>query len=390
MHIVQLCTSSSFNGEAAHVYSVARSLQDRGHTVTLAYRRKKKGKLIALHPRLIERYGIQSSLPLDLGKGFSPHINVRGLRQLGCFLKAHPVEIVHAHRGLDHSLIAVLSTMLAVWRKRPIRLVRTRHVSTPIRGHRFNRWLYGRADLLLATAQCIRDEFARKLPGLRTPVHLFHGGIDTRRFSPDVPQNELRQQLGIPPEATILGCVGHLDRVKGYDVAIDALAKLVEKSADVHLVIAGRPGGWSLEDLQARASERGVASRLHLLGFRDDIPRLLSSMDVGLIPSVGSEGNSRAALELMASALPVVASTVGCLPDLIEHGVEGFLVPAGDAEGLCRFAGQLAGDPERRRGMGRAGRQRVEAVYDERLVAARLEELYRELLGTAPSSSNKC
>jgi len=380
LHIVQLCTSSTFNGEAAHVYSLARSLQARGHVVTLAYRRRKAGRLLELHPRLIEQYGIHSSLPLDLDKGFSPLTNPRGLFQLAAFVKRHPVRVVHSHRGLDHSAAGILSRLLGVWKSRPVRLVRTRHVTTPIRGHRANRWLYERADLLLATAKCIQEEFHRKLPGLRTPVCLFHGGVDVERFSPDHPPADLRAQQGIAPEAIIVGCVGHLDPVKGYDGAIAALAKLSREGTDLHLVIAGAAGAWNPETLQALAEKQGVGSRVHLLGFRRDIPALLAAFDIGLIPSVGSEGNSRTALEMMAGGLPVVAGAVGCLPDLIEPGANGLLAPAGDVEALCRCIRRLAQEPDLRRKMGRAGRRRAETLYDERQVAARLEIWYRGLL----------
>lgn len=389
MHVLHICSSSSFNGETAHIYALCRSLQDRGLSVTLAYRMNKHGVPLEIHPRLIEEYGLNSTLPLHIAKGLAPHENGRGLRQLNEFLNRQPVEIVHCHRGSDHALAGVLSTLSLTWRRRPIRLVRTRHVATPLRGHGFNRWLYERCDLILATAGRIRQEFERAMPGLSVPVKLFHGGVDTERFSPETRADYLRREIGVGPEDFLIACVGHLDPVKGYDAAIDALAAMGAARQRSHLLIAGKPGGVSMNDLMSRARERGVPGRVHLLGFRKDIPQLMAASDAGLISSTGSEGNSRTALEFMATGLPLISTRVGCLPDLIEDGCDGFLVEAGDSKAMSQRLEQLAKNAELRRTLGEAARQKAVCCYDNRLVAAEMERLYASLRGeNAPEAGS--
>jgi glycosyltransferase involved in cell wall biosynthesis len=376
LHVLHICSSSSFNGETAHIYALCRSLQDRGIAVTLAYRIAKHGVPLEIHPRLIEEYGLNSTFPLHIAKGLAPHENGRGLRQLSEFLNRQPIEIVHCHRGSDHALAGVLST---ISRTRPIRLVRTRHVTTPLRGHSFNRWLYERCDLILATAGRIRREFERTMPGLSVPVKLFHGGVDTERFSPETRANYLRREICVGADDFLISCVGHLDPVKGYDAAIDALAAMRGARQRSHLLIAGKPGGVSMNDLVARARERGVPGRVHLLGFRRDIPQLMAASDAGLISSTGSEGNSRTALEFMATGLPLISTRVGCLTDLIEDGCDGFLVEAGDVKAMSQRLERLAENAELRRTLGEAARQKAVCCYDNRLVAAEMERLYASL-----------
>lgn len=379
MHVLHICSSSSFNGETAHIYALCRSLQDRGLTVTLAYRISKHGVPLELHPRLIDEYGLNSTLPLHIAKGLAPHENGRGLRQLSEFLNRHPVELVHCHRGSDHALAGVLSSISRTWRRRPVRLVRTRHVTTPLHGHGLNRWLYERCDLILATAERIRLEFEQAMPGLSVPVKVFHGGVDTERFSPETRADYLRREIGVGPDEFLIACVGHLDPVKGYDSAIDALAAMGGARQRSHLLIAGTPGGVSMNDLMMRARQRGVPGRVHLLGFRKDIPQLMAASDVGLISSIGSEGNSRTALEFMATGLPLVSTRAGCLPDLVENGCDGLLVDAGDIKAMSRQLERLAEDASLRHKLGQAARQKAVCCYDHRLVAAEMERLYASL-----------
>jgi glycosyltransferase involved in cell wall biosynthesis len=281
---------------------------------------------------------------------------------------------------VDHSLAGLLSAFQPAWREKDVPLVRTRHVTTPVKGGQANRWLYERADLLLATASCIQSELLERFPALRPPVKVFHGGVDTQRFSPATPPAGLRKELGLSDNSLLVGSIGHLDPVKGYKNAIDVLAELPDSLPEVHLVICGKEGTQSFQELKQYAQNRSVAAKVHLLGFRRDIDRVITGLDVGLITSTGSEGNSRTALELMASGRPVVSTTAGCLPDLIEPGVQGCLAKPNQVKELADFLSRLLADENLRRRMGESARRRAVEHYDERSVAVELESLYEDLL----------
>jgi glycosyltransferase involved in cell wall biosynthesis len=379
-HILHLCSSSDYNGETAHIYSLCRSLQRLGHTVTLGYRSRKKGRLLELHPRLVEQYRIKSSFPLEMDKGLSLQANSKGLLTLRRFLSENPVQIVHTHRGLDHTLAAILSTLQNEWVTRPIRLVRTRHVVTPVKNHFINCWLYNRCDLLVATAEKIRQEMLDKFPGIEPKLHLFHGGVDTQSFSPDTAPAAIRQELNIPGGTFLVGCAGHLDPVKGYPDAIEAFIRLKREGVQAALLIAGKGQKEKLEDLRKLIAQGQAEDRVFLLGFRDDIAQLFAACDAGLISSIGSEGNSRSALEIMATGLPLVATRVGCLPDLVEPEKNGLLLEPNNPEAIQNAVRTLVENPGKCSQLGREGRNRVLEHYSEAAVAARMEDYYRKLL----------
>jgi glycosyltransferase involved in cell wall biosynthesis len=123
----------------------------------------------------------------------------------------------------------------------------------------------------------------------------------------------------------------------------------------------------------------GIANRVHVLGFRDDVPRVLAGSDLFVLPTP-SEGLSIAIMEAMAAGLPVVATAVGGNPELVEPGITGLLVPAGDAGALAAALREIAGDPGRRRDMGRAARSRVVLDYTAEKMADRYAALYEGLL----------
>lgn len=196
--------------------------------------------------------------------------------------------------------------------------------------------------------------------------------------------HRVRRELGVPPEAPVLGTVGRLVEAKGYPHLIQALVRLRETHPDaVWLAVGDGP----LRDVLAqRVREAGVADAVVFTGRRDDVPDLLAAMDVWVMSSI-REGLPVALLEAMAAARPIVATTVGGIPDAVRDGESALLVPAADPAALAAAVGRLLDDPALARRLGAAARRTAEQRYGIETVARRIEAVYRECLagrGVAP------
>ncbi len=228
------------------------------------------------------------------------------------------------------------------------------------------------ADLVV----CISDFARSQLMYLSKPqdwskLTVVHCGADLARYR------------AVEPAAhdglAMLG-VGRLVPQKGFHVLVDALGLLVEQGHDARLVLVG--SGPEEEQLRRRAAQLGVADRLVLAGAvgQDEMPSYYAGTDVFCLPSF-AEGVPVVLMEAMATGRPVVASAVAGIPELVEDGTCGYLVPPGNAGALAGAVASLAASPEVARKFGEAGRDRVERDFDSRANAAQLAGLFEEVAG---------
>ena len=202
-------------------------------------------------------------------------------------------------------------------------------------------------------------------------------GIDVGKLLDKGRTGVTRSDLGLPEEAVVVITVARLVWFKAVDQLIEAAALLDRPADKVRFVIVG--DGDKRTMLESRIRERGLEGRVHLLGPRLDVPRLLALSDIFALPSV-SEGMPISILEAMAYELPVVATNVDGNPELIVEGETGHMVPARSPARLAEALAPLLDDGERRAALGRRGRKRVECHFTDRVMAERTDELYRRLL----------
>lgn len=187
-----------------------------------------------------------------------------------------------------------------------------------------------------------------------------------------------RRELGLPPEAPVVGAVSRLAWKKGIAHLVEAAPRLLEAVPEARVVIAG--DGALRGELEAQAAALGVGERVIFLGARPDSIELMAAFDVFVLPSV-IEGMSNALLEAMAVGRPVVATDVGGNPEVVVDGETGFLVSPGDPRHLASSVIKLLQAPELAAEMGAAGRRRVVARYRVDVMTRRIEDLYDALLG---------
>jgi len=190
-------------------------------------------------------------------------------------------------------------------------------------------------------------------------VVVIPNGIDTRRFVPDLASRmEIRMELGIDPLAPVCGIVAALRPEKDHGLFLQAARRVVNDCPTARFLIVG--DGPQRAEIEALRCELNLESEVILTGNRADIPKLLAAMDLFALTSK-NEASPVSILEAMSVGLPIVAPRVGSIPQAVDEGNSGFLVPAGDLGQTSQAIGTLLQDPELRRAMGKRGREKVQA-----------------------------
>ncbi len=207
----------------------------------------------------------------------------------------------------------------------------------------------------------------------REDVQVIHNGVELGKSGGGLSAVDLRVQAGIPLNASVIGTVGALFPVKGQRYLIEAFRMVRMRMTTAHLVILGE--GQERELLKQQAQRLGVLDSVHLLGFRDDVLEMLPQMDVFTLPSL-SEGLPLALLEAMAAMRPVVVTQVGGMPEVVEDGKTGFLVPPGDAEALATRLLCVLETPGLGAQLGKAGRDTICSQFSHRAMLGKYQEIY--------------
>lgn len=222
---------------------------------------------------------------------------------------------------------------------------------------RLNRTLTPITDGFIAVAEHHAEHLRvrERFPASR--VHTIRNGIDTERFRPQrESRNHTRRELGIPPEAPVIGIVAALRPEKNHAMFIRVARQVVASRADAHFLIIGDgPERMAIE--QARDAA-GLRDRVHLLGTRHDTPELLAAMNVFLLCS-HNEASPVSILEALSAGIPVIATRVGSVAESVVDGETGFLVEVNDAHSMASRVLQLATDRALADRWGKAGRERV-------------------------------
>ena len=302
-------------------------------------------------------------------------------------LRAHPADVFHVHVATGREdfggaraaraagVGAVVQTLHFPWRMGSVK-------------HRvpFFRSLR-EVDHLITVSQAQRRTYEQiGVDSRRTTT--VPNGVRPRQSSPG--RAAARAALGLSPGQPVVLTVGRLNVMKGHRYLVDAVAALAAQVPDLAVVVVG--GGHLHAELQAQAASLGVAHVVSLPGQRADARGLLDAADVFVLPS-RHEGMPLALLEAMEAGLPVVATRVIGIEEVVEHGRTGLLVRPRDPAALGSALGQLLADADLRRAMGRAGRRRYQAGFTSRLTAQRTLAVYEDVLarvrdaGRAPVGS---
>jgi glycosyltransferase involved in cell wall biosynthesis len=281
----------------------------------------------------------------------------------------YSAEIVHTHSSADSWMA---STAAKISPRRP-KVVRTRHLNASFT----IRLIYSfMADRVVTVGDSTRQYMIRQKGIPAEKVVTIPTGIDLSVFNAEGVQADLRQELDIPKQTPVFGTVSVFRRLKSHQVLLEATPEILRALPEARLLLAGE--GPQEKNIRKKIEDLGVGKSVLMLGFREDIPRVLNTMDVFVFPSL-QEALGTAILEALAMKRAVAASRVGGIPEIIEDGRTGFFIDPQNPTDIAEKVILLLKNPELRHQMGDQGRRYVETHYDQRLMVRRLEGLYREL-----------
>jgi glycosyltransferase involved in cell wall biosynthesis len=341
----------------------------------------------------VDAAGIQR-LPLpaaDVSLRPHPVLTPRGVGKLtlaGGALRVaaqrHAAEVIHAN-SLRAGLSATVATRLG---GPPVVVQVHEHLPTSVLGRATRKVIAHSAAAVVAVTAYTAANFNEGLAVERAqPIYI---SIDHERFDPDrVPPAPLRQQLGLPYDAVLIGEVAQITPWKGQDTAIRMLAAMRHVRSDVHLVLAGNvtfrtkstrfDNERYLRRLHGLIADLGLAGYVHFLGHRADIPAVLRALDLTVLPS-WSEPFGTVVAESMAMGTPPMVGAVGGVPEYVEDERSGLVLPPDNPEQWARAALALLADPDRLSVMGARARQ-VAGRFTDRRYAELMLGTYQRAIG---------
>ena len=241
---------------------------------------------------------------------------------------------------------------------------------------RLKRFLNRGVDLFVSISKATETD-QRNTPGTKKIINIYEG-LDLQRFASLPSRNSMRVSLGIPRGKKVVAAITRVEVGKGLPEFIQMAATLVQCNADpVFLIVGdeGSHGGTLTRDLGDLVHSLDLDDHVIFTGWRDDIPAVMQCVDIFVhCPTTFTEGLARTCLEAMALAIPAVVSENGGMPDAVENGVTGFVVPCGDIQAMAESTLALLANEERCREFGRRARSRLEQLFDAAHNSRQLQE----------------
>lgn len=355
MRLLFVSEATGWCGGANQICLTAARLIRRGHAVTVAC---PGGGELATRLRA-------GSVPVV---AFVPRqdYDLFGARRLAAIARSLKAQLVHAHHPRAHALV-LLSTLFGM--TAPI--VVTRRVINPIGRNPFSRVKYAsaRVSRYIAVCEAAADEL--EAAGVeRSRIVVIPSGVDMDRWREaraSRPGTEARRPW-------VISMVGHYSPQKGHDILLEAAALTARRRSDIVFQVAGR----DTERLKPAADRLALTGQARLLGERNDVPALLGASHVCVMPSL-REGIGTALIEAQAGLVPAVASRVGGLPQVVEHGVTGLLVEPGRPDQLAEAVLRLLDNRDEALRLAQAGYERAVRNFSIDSCVDRLERVYSSL-----------
>jgi L-malate glycosyltransferase len=365
MFSLHIDTATSWRGGQNQVLLTVNGLREAGHRAALVAH--PDGELRRRVEEGLELVPIASRSEMDLAAAWRL---TRVLRRL-------EPDVIHAHDPHGVAMAALALSMGSASRTaRSPALVAARRVDFHIKGNSFSRWKYRQVDCFVAASEAIRQMLiADGIPKDRTVT--VHEGIDLQHVDA-APSVNVHETFWLPHHAPVVGNVAALVPHKGQRYLVEAAHLVVQEVPDARFVILGE--GELREHLERQVHEHHLEKHVLLPGFRTDVLGCMKGFDIFVMSSV-TEGLGTSLLDAMACARPIVATRSGGIPEVVDDGVTGLLVPPRDPHALAQAIVTLLTDADLRQRLGRAGLRRVRERFTvERMVAGTLA-VYARLAG---------
>ncbi|WP_342770710.1 MULTISPECIES: glycosyltransferase family 4 protein [unclassified Methanoculleus] len=379
--VLKICMLSvdfppNVGGIAAHVYELARALRSLGNDVTIVTFRDtlsapREETIDGLH--LVRIYLPRNTVALYPLFAIFEYFTVRRIK------KVKKIDLLHSHYVFPDGFVSRLQSGVLG--------VATEHTSGFL--DRLDqgkllwlyRWVYARMDRIITPS----DELAEAVRSLGIPadkITFISNGVDTEKFSPNVPPKNLRQQYALAPETKIVLCPRRLEPKNGVRYLIEAVPAILQQCPDTRFFVVGGSYPDQLTLLREKVRELRVQDMIYFIGSvpNAEMPSWYTAADVVVLPSL-KEATSIAGLEAMACGKPLVGTNVGGIPYLIDDGVTGLLVEPRNTSGLADALVRVLTDDVIQNKMGNLARKKAVGQFSWLQIAMAVQNLYGKSSG---------
>lgn len=356
--------SYGFGGLEIRMIREAAKLAELGYQLSFVCN---PGSLLAHHARK----AAVDVIPFRMSQCYHLSAMIRFYR----LLKNARVNLLHCHTSKDHWVCAPAARLLGI----PI--VRTRHVSAPVRTNYCSSFIYTNlSDRILLEADSIKNDLLR-IPGLpANRLVSVPNGIDLTAFHPAQSGGCIKQAFGLKTAQPIIGCVARLDEGKGHYYLLEAASSIIKAWPNARFLVVGDGPSEVTAKLQRFTADLQLSSHVIFTGFRADIPQLLAVMTCVVLPTCLPEACPTGILEAQAMGKPVIATRIGGVPEIIQDRVTGLLVKSEDSRALASAILWLLDHPQEAQDMARKARDRVAKECSLVSAISSTTRVYQELL----------
>ena len=297
---------------------------------------------------------------------------VAAIFKLRRFIKQKNIDLIHTDAPLQTfyaGIAARLTGKALIWHVR---------VSDPEK-KLYDKFLFYLASKLIAVSKAVLKRF-KGLASKSDKFVVIYNGVDLKEFHHQLAGKRFKEEFEIEDDWILVGTLGQLIPTKGQEIFLKAAALVSKLIPNVKFIIVGNRNEEYRKKLENLSRDLGIDDKVIFTRFREDIPQIMSSFDIVVLPSYHFEGFSRVVLEAMASSKPVIATELGGNLEAVEDGTSGILVPPGNSNRLAEAILELIKDEDKRNQMGEAGRRRAERLFSIEKNIAQIEKLYKELL----------
>lgn len=365
IRINYLLPELKWGGSEKHVIQLARGLRERGHDARI---------VCLFREGPLAREAREREIPFTC-LNLSYRWGVRTFQGIQEWLRSHPTDVLHTYLFGFHLFAGLPARLLKV----PVILSSRREISHWQKGR--HRWIENLGNLfvdrVISCSRAVQSWTLQKEWVRPEKVLTIYNGVDRDRFNGAQTQSTIRQEFQIPSEAPLIGTVANMAAEKGYPYLLEATRLILEKWPKAWFLFVGF--GPLEKEIKRKAQEISDPEKIIFAGARTDIPNLLSAMDVFVLASI-VEGFPNVLLEALAMVKPVVATRVGGIPELIESGQNGILVPSQNGEALAQAVLSLLKDPQAAQAIGQKGMDKVSKSFTLERMFDEYEDLYVSLL----------
>ncbi len=294
--------------------------------------------------------------------------NIKYLIQLINYVTNHKIDIIHAHLYGVSSYCGLVSLFTR------IPMICTLHGMAGIPGKLKLKIISETAAMIVFVSDHLREQFLKTINVNREKTEVIYNGINYNDFQSSS-VNSIRREFDFNEDDILIGAVGNITPAKGYDVLIKAAAKACRNNPNYRFLIAGEKRGKLFRDLRELSNSLGLNNNVYFIGYREDVCSFLREIDLFVLPSI-TEGFSLATIEAMAVGVPVIATTSGGPSEIINHNINGRLIPPGDTNAIISDIVYLLNNKDLADILVRNAKQTVKTKYNIESMISKYNKMY--------------